>query len=220
MSDVAIAEAPVAVAPKAARGGPRKTKNANTPKSPKSPKSPAARAGKTAKAAQTAAANKIPKVKKVKVVADHPAYLEMVTAAITELNERKGASHQAILKTISKNHNLINMANTEKSVRSRLAIALKKGIAAGTLLQVTGNGANGRFKLQKAGTKAAKTSAEPSTPKSTKKPAAAVTPSSEKKPKSPVAAKPVAKKSVKSPAAKKTTKAPAAKKTTTKKATA
>ncbi|EFO86731.1 hypothetical protein CRE_04772 [Caenorhabditis remanei] len=173
-----------------------------SPKAPKSPKSPAARAGKAAKAEKTAVASKIPKVQKIKTVADHPAYLVMVTAAINDLKERKGASKQAILKHISNSFHLVNAVNTEKKVRSKLALALKKGVASGALLQVTGTGASGRFKLAKAGA----TPKAPSTPKAAKKTSVVAPSPSEKKAKSPkkAAVKPAAKKNKKAPVTKKT----------------
>uniref|UniRef100_A0A1I7TML7 H15 domain-containing protein n=1 Tax=Caenorhabditis tropicalis TaxID=1561998 RepID=A0A1I7TML7_9PELO len=168
-------------------------------KSPKSPKSPAAKVGKTAKAAKTAAASKIPKVK---VAAEHPSYLEMITEAINVLNVKKGASRQAIHKHIVAQYNL--GAATDKMVRSRLALALKKGVTTGTLQQPSLN----RFKLpkdaQKASTPKVGTPKTPTTPKSAKKTNVVAASPSEKKSSTPktTAVKPTVKKSKKAPSKK------------------
>ena len=124
--------------------------------------------------------------------AEHPKYIDMVNAAIVSLKERTGSSRQAILKYIQANYKVGD--NCGVHVKQ----ALKKGVAAGTLLQPKGTGASGSFKV-------VKKVAEPK-----KKPAA----------KKPAAKKPAAKKApTKKPAAKKTAakKTPSKKKTTPKK---
>ena len=131
--------------------------------------------------------------------AEHPKYIEMITAAITALKDRKGSSRQAIAKYIKANYKVGDGAETH------LKMALKRGVASGALKQVKGAGASGSFKVAE----------KPKAPK--KKPAA-------KKPaaKKPAAKKPAAKKSTPKKSAKKSTpkkaKKPAAKKPAAKKA--
>ncbi len=151
--------------------------------------------------------------------AEHPKYIDMVSAAIVALKERSGSSRQAILKYIQANYKVGDNAAVH------LKMALKRGVASGTLTQPKGTGASGSFKVakkaepkkkaapKKPATKkpAAKKVAKKSTPK--KKPAA-------KKPKSTPKKKTAAKKkpaSAKKPAAKKATKKPVAKKPAAKK---
>ena len=159
------------------------------------------------------------KVKKAapKKPADHPKYIDMITAAISALKERTGSSRQAIVKYIRANYKVGD--NADVHVKQ----ALKRGVASGALAQPKGTGASGSFKVVK--------KAEPKKPKkvaakkpAAKKPAAkkAKTPKKEKKAKKPAAAKPKkpkAKKATKSPA-KKAAKKPAAKKPAAKKAAA
>ena len=131
--------------------------------------------------------------------AEHPKYIDMITAAIAALKERNGSSRQAIGKYIQANYKVGDNANVH------IKQALKRGVTAGALAQTKGTGASGSFKIVKK-----------EVPK--KKPA----------PKKPAAKKPAAKKpAAKKPAAKKTTKKaktptkakkPAAKKTSAKKA--
>merc|ERR1711934_303807 len=159
-------------------------------------------------------AAKAKKASKPKAPAVHPTYIQMASAAIAALKERKGSSRQAVLKYIMANYKL---GNAQKPVNSRLKIALRNGTEKGVLSNVgKSTGASGSFKLgEKA---AAKPKAKKSPKKAAKKPAA-------KKPASPkkkAAAKPKkspAKKAAKKPAAaakktpaKKAAKKPAAKK--------
>ena len=178
---------------------------------------------------------KAKKASKPKVPAAHPKYSVMIAEAITALKERGGSSRAAVLKYILKN---FKVGTNEVAVNSRVKLALKAGVKAGTLKQAKGTGASGSFKLgekpkvakpKKAKKPAAKKAAKPkkaATPKKAKKPAAkkaakpkkAATPKKAKKPaaakkaakpKKPAAKKPAAKKpAAKKPAAKK----PAAKK--------
>lgn len=160
--------------------------------------------------------------------ADHPKYSEMIGAAIGSLKERSGSSRQAILKYVGANYKVGDNAGTH------VKLALKRGVAAGTLKQVKGSGASGSFKLAekpKPAKKATKVAKKPAakkvkkpaakkvvakkaTPKKTKKPAAKKTP--KKSAKKPAAKKPAAKK----PAAKKPAKKTAAKKKATPKKSA
>ena len=120
------------------------------------------------------------KVKKAapKKPADHPKYIDMITAAISALKERTGSSRQAIVKYIRANYKVGD--NADVHVKQ----ALKRGVASGALAQPKGTGASGSFKVVK--------KAEPKKPKkvAAKKPAA-------KKPAKKAAAKKPAKKAAK-----------------------
>lgn len=93
---------------------------------------------------------KAKKAAKPKKPATHPKYSDMIVKAITALKERGGSSRQAILKHIMANFNVGKDAN---AVNSRLKLALRKGVAKGTLKQSKGTGASGSFRV---GEKAAK----------------------------------------------------------------
>ena len=149
--------------------------------------------------------------------ADHPKYIDMITAAITALKERTGSSRQAIVKYIKANYKVGDNADVH------VKMALKRGVASGALAQPKGTGASGSFKVvKKAEPKkkkpaakkpaAKKTSAKKSTPKK-KKPAKKATSAKKSTPKKkPAAKKASSAKKAKKPAAKK----PAAKKATKK----
>lgn len=163
--------------------------------------------------------------------ADHPKYIEMIQAAVSALKERNGSSRQAIIKYIKANYNV------KENCENHIKVALKKGVAAGTLTQPKGTGASGSFKLAKPAPKpkkeapakkpaTKKPAAKKTTKKTpTKKPAKATTKktptkkkpakkaTSAKKPAAKKAKKPVAKK----PAAKKAKKTPTKKKPAAKK---
>ncbi|MEO0683532.1 MAG: histone H1/H5 family protein [Cyanobacteria bacterium J06649_11] len=163
--------------------------------------------------------------------ADHPKYIEMIQAAVSALKERNGSSRQAIIKYIKANYNV------KENCENHIKMALKKGVAAGTLTQPKGTGASGSFKLAKPAPKpkkeapakkpaTKKPAAKKTTKKTpTKKPAKATTKktptkkkpakkaTSAKKPAAKKAKKPVAKK----PAAKKAKKTPTKKKPAAKK---
>ena len=121
--------------------------------------------------------------------ADHPKYIDMITAAIVALKERTGSSRQAIMKYIKANYKVGDNADTH------VKMALKRGVASGALAQPKGTGASGSFKVVK--------KAEPKKPKkvAAKKPAA----------KKPAAKKPAAKKPAAKKPAKKAAKKPAKK---------
>lgn len=148
--------------------------------------------------------------------ADHPKYIDMITAAITALKERSGSSRQAIIKYIKANYKVGDNADVH------VKMALKRGVASGALAQPKGTGASGSFKVvQKAAPKPKKTVAKKkpvakkpaakkatnkkSTPKKPVKKTTKKTPSKAKKPaaKKPAAKKPAAKKSAKKAAPKK-----------------
>merc|ERR1711951_182257 len=128
-----------------------------------------------------AAAPKAKKAAKPKAPAAHPKYSVMIAAAITALKSRTGSSRQAILKYILANYKVDAAAGAVQ-----LRLALKRGVAKGTLKAAAAAGKKnaGSFKLVKV--------AAPKKVKKVKKPKA-------KKPK----AKKPAKKAAKKPAAKK-----------------
>ncbi|XP_037790385.1 late histone H1-like [Penaeus monodon] len=130
--------------------------------------------------------------KKAGEAAGRPKYSEMVAAAIRALKERSGSSRQAILKYVLTFYGV----EDQKKAGVHVRLALKKGVADGSLVQVKGTGASGSFKLAKVEGKA-----------------------EERKPAASKGGKPVAKKTnVKKPVAKKTTvKKPVDKKTSAKK---
>ena len=134
-----------------------------------------------------------------KKAAEHPKYIDMITAAITALKERNGSSRQAIVKYIKANYKVGD--NCDVHVK----MALKRGVASGALSQPKGTGASGSFKHVKK--EAAKN--KPAKKPAAKKPAAKKT-----TPKKPAAKKPAAKKSTpkKKPAAKKPSSSKKAKK--------
>lgn len=125
--------------------------------------------------------------------AEHPKYIDMVSAAIVALKERNGSSRQAIVKYVTANYKVSDNASVH------IKLALKRGVTSGALVQTKGAGASGSFKVKKV--------EKPKKPATVKKPAA-------KKVKKPAAA-------AKKPAAKKSTpkKKPAAKKSAAKKST-
>merc|ERR1712024_52276 len=75
-----------------------------------------------------AAAPKAVKAKKPKAPAAHPKYSVMIAAAIKALKDRTGSSRQAIAKYICANYK-VDAAKAGVPLR----LALKKGVAAGTL---------------------------------------------------------------------------------------
>jgi len=166
--------------------------------------------------------------------ADHPSYNDMIKAAIGALKDQKGASKQAIVKYVAANYKV--GADCNRHVKQQLVRMVKNNV----LTQPKGNGANGRFKINKAleeaqakkaaaaakkkAASAKKTEAKPkklsSQTKKTgvkkpaaKKPAVKKSPKKQKAKKSVVVKKPAVKKSVaKKPGVKKQTKKPAVKK--------
>merc|ERR1719463_550015 len=135
-----------------------------------------------------AAAPKAVKAKKPKAPAAHPKYSVMIAAAIKALKDRTGSSRQAIAKYICANYK-VDAAKAGVPLR----LALKKGVAAGTLKMggAAGKKGAGCFKI-----------GEKAKVEKKKKPKKVV------KKKKTAAKKAAAKKAAKKPAAKK----PAAKK--------
>merc|ERR1711963_1302435 len=140
----------------------------------------------TAEAA--AATPKAKKVTKPKKAASHPPYKNMVKAAIVALKEKKGSSRQAIIKYILANYKIDDAAK----VNTRVKIALKNGLKAGTLKSAKGTGATGSFRVAEKETKKAAGDKKPKK----KAPAKAKTAKSPaKKAKSPKKKAPASKKS-------------------------
>merc|ERR1711940_258557 len=131
--------------------------------------------------------------------ADHPKYIDMITAAISALKERTGSSRQAIVKYIRANYKVGD--NADVHVKQ----ALKRGVASGALAQPKGTGASGSFKVVKKAEPKKPAAKKPAAKKAAaKKPAAkkAAKKSTPKKAKKPAAKKPAAKKPAKKAAAK------------------
>merc|ERR1712168_948833 len=128
-------------------------------------------------------APKAKKAAKPKAPAAHPKYSVMIAAAITALKSRTGSSRQAILKYIVANYK-VDAANAATQVR----LALKRGLAKGTLKKATATGKGaGCFKVVKVEKpKKVKKAKKPAAKKAAKKPKKAA--------KKPAAKKPAAKK--------------------------
>merc|ERR1712045_525183 len=156
--------------------------------------------------ADAAAPAKVAKAKKPKAPAAHPKYSVMIAAAIKALKDRTGSSRQAIMKYICANYKV-----DAAKAGVPLKLALKKGVAAGTLKMAgaAGKKGAGSFKI---GEKA-KAEKKPKKKVVKKKPAA----KKAKKPAAKKAKKLAAKKAAKKPAGKKAAKKPAAKKPAAKK---
>ena len=169
-------------------------------------------------AIMSAAAAPAKKAAAPKKPAEHPKYIDMISAAIVALKDRTGSSRQAIVKYIKANYKVGD--NCDVHVK----MALKRGVATGALAQPKGTGASGSFKVvKKAEPKkkaAPKKKATPKKKPAAKKPAAKKTSAKKSTPKKkkPAAKKASsAKKAAKKPAAKKAAKKPAAKKPAAKK---
>merc|ERR1712202_84519 len=154
-----------------------------------------------------------------KAAADHPTYKVMTIAAVTALKTRKGVSAQAMRKYLEANYKV------KDGFKTHFNAALKKLVADGTVVRVTGAGASGSFKLgmvvvpRKAAPKKKAAAKKPAVKKAAPKKKAAKKPA-KKAAKKPAAKKVAPKKKVakKAPGkAKKATKKPAAKKTASKK---
>lgn len=91
----------------------------------------------------------------------HPPVSQMVDAAIVSLSERKGSSLQAIKRFISANFD-VNIEHLSPFIKTYL----KGAVAKGHLLQMTGKGASGSFKLSDEAKKALINACKP--PKSLK----------------------------------------------------
>lgn len=109
---------------------------------------------------------KKPAVKKAP--SSHPPYSEMIIQAITALKESKGSSRQSISKYIKSNYNIGD--NSDVYLKTQL----KRMVESGKLIQTSGRGASGSFKIvtTKKQTKAKATAKKASTGKTTKIPKA------------------------------------------------
>lgn len=116
---------------------------------------------------------------------EHPKYVDMIKAALTDLKDRKGTSRQAISKYIKENYKVGANADTQ------LKMALKRAVIANVIAHSKGVGASGSFKLVKKEAAPAKKKA--AVAKSPKKPKAKS--AVKKNTKSPKKTKPAAKKS-------------------------
>uniref|UniRef100_A0A183V9Z3 Putative histone H1.6 n=2 Tax=Toxocara canis TaxID=6265 RepID=A0A183V9Z3_TOXCA len=121
-----------------------------------------------------------------KTPASHPAYGDMVKAAVVALKEKKGSSRAAILKYILQHY---KVGDNLTAVNAHLRLALKRGVSTGALKQTKGTGASGSFRLGEG--KKAET-AKKKAKKSAAKKVAGEKKTAAKKPKSPTkaAAKP------------------------------
>lgn len=135
-------------------------------------------------AAPAKTAPKAAKAKKPAAKPTHPKYSVMIAAAVKALKERTGSSRQAILKYI-----LANYKVGETTTGVRLKLALRKGVAEGSLKQIKGTGAAGSFKLAKA-----EPAAATGAPKKRGRPAGSKKAATAKKPGRPAGKKPAAKK--------------------------
>ena len=82
------------------------------------------------------------KAPKKKAPPAHPPAAVMVTAAIETLKEKNGSSLQAIKKYIAANYS-VDIDRQLPFIKR----AIKNGVTQGKLLQATGKGASGSFKL-------------------------------------------------------------------------
>ncbi|CAI5437718.1 unnamed protein product [Caenorhabditis angaria] len=98
-----------------------------------------------------------PKVK----TSNHAPYIDLVRNAIIEIKDRKGASRQAIGAVLLRNTTL---GGSSKMINKNIKSALLKGVSDGVLIQTSGTGASGRFKVNNG----AKAPVKVSTPRTAK----------------------------------------------------
>merc|ERR1712168_224245 len=163
-------------------GSPRKspTRAASPRKSPARAKSPAKKSpAKKSPAKKSPPKKRSPSKKRKstsKKTAAHPAYKDMIKAAIVALKTRGGSSRQAIAKYIGANFKCGDNINT------CLRMAIKRGVASGMLITAAGH--SGTFRLAPEAKKAP-AAAKKKTPKkkkvTAKKTAAKKTPKKKKK---------------------------------------
>jgi histone H1/5 len=84
------------------------------------------------------------RVKKPKTPSAHPPVAVMVTSAIKALKDRKGSSGISIKKYVIANYKVNAVA-----IVPHIRRFLKSGVASGKLIQSSGSGAAGRFRLGK-----------------------------------------------------------------------
>ena len=152
------------------------------------------------------AAKKTTKAKKPAAPRSHPAFSDMIVAAVTALKERKGSSSPAIKKYI-----LANYKVDEKKVATYVKVALKKLVLKGALKQIKASYKLAEKPAAKAKKPAAKKVKKPVAKKAAKSPKKAATKkAAAKKPAAKKAAAAKPKKVAKKPA--KAAKKPVAKK--------
>ena len=89
---------------------------------------------------------------------NHPTYLEMISAAITNLNDRSGSSRQAITKYVCENYKI-----DAQEAAPHLRRALKKGLEDGVFKTAKESGkGSGSYKIVKNKKKPAAKKAKPS----------------------------------------------------------
>ncbi|KAE9419550.1 hypothetical protein Angca_006597, partial [Angiostrongylus cantonensis] len=74
----------------------------------------------------------------------HPPYSEMVRQAIAELHDSSGSSKAAIHRYIVERYPLGRNTNL---INTNVRLALKRGVERGELVQVSGSGVNGSYRL-------------------------------------------------------------------------
>ncbi|XP_064276355.1 histone H5 [Passer domesticus] len=91
-----------------------------------------------------ASATKPKRARSARRPAAHPAYSDMITAAIRADRSRGGASRQSIQKYVKSNYKVGQNADVQ------IRLAIRRLLAAGVLKQTKGVGASGSFRLAKA----------------------------------------------------------------------
>ncbi|KAK6170350.1 hypothetical protein SNE40_018763 [Patella caerulea] len=98
----------------------------------------------------------IPKAKEARATLKLPTFYEMVTEALTKLDDRKGVSVQAIRAYITETYKSVD----PNTMKYRMKVALAKGIEKGIFKRPKSSedlkGATGRFKLDKTAIEASK----------------------------------------------------------------
>ncbi|NXB84054.1 H5 protein, partial [Vidua chalybeata] len=91
-----------------------------------------------------ASATKPKRARSARRPAAHPAYSDMITAAIRADKSRGGASRQSIQKYVKSNYKVGQNADVQ------IRLAIRRLLATGVLKQTKGVGASGSFRLAKA----------------------------------------------------------------------
>ncbi|KAK6100819.1 linker histone H1 and H5 family protein [Brugia pahangi] len=95
---------------------------------------------------------------------NHPPYGNMIKAALSATQDKKGLSRAAILKYIMQN---FAVGENPTMVNAHLRMGLKRGVTSGVLKQMKGTGASGSFRLADAKSEAPKKVKKPAITKST-----------------------------------------------------
>ena len=150
---------------------------------------------------------------KAKKSASHPTYAVMVAAALKAGDQRKGCSLKAVSNYVQTNYSV------GANHGSNLKLCIRRELTKGNIVNKTGNGCQGSFKLaakvvkakKPAPKKVAAKSPSKAKPKKSSGNAAAAKAKKAAKPKKKVSAKKVTKSPAKKPAVKKPVKSPAKK---------